>query len=266
MNKQEIQTAADAIYEAEIAGEQIAALTAQHPDMSMEDAYAVQSIYNERKLGEGRKLIGHKIGLTSKAMQTTMNIDTPDYGIIMDDMLFADGSEIETAKLCDLRVEAELAFVMKDHLQGADVTMLDVLSATDYVIPAVELIVARIHRKDPETGYNRTVKDTISDNASCGGVIMGGRPIKPMEMDLRWLGGLMYRNGVLEETGLAAGVMNHPANGVAWLTKTYAEQGRGLEPGQIVLAGSFTRPLSAKAGDTFHIDYGVLGGISFSFK
>jgi len=216
----------------------------------------------QRKIREGRQVIGHKIGLTSKAMQKTMNISTPDYGTLLDDMLFQDGGELDTAAFTDLRIEVELAFVLKDRLEGSNVSLTDVLSATDYVIPAVELITARSYRTDPNTGYTRTVLDTISDNASCGGIIMGGRPVRPLDVDLRWVSALMYRNGVLEETGVAAGVMNHPANGIVWLSKMLASQGRALEPGQTILAGAFTRPLLARPGDTFHIDYGPLGGVS----
>jgi len=266
MNEEQIKAAADDLYQAEVSRTQIAATSASHPDISMDDAYAIQTSWVSRKIDEGRQVIGHKIGLTSRAMQMSMNIDTPDYGTLLDDMLFDDGAELEAAQFLDPRIEVELAFVLKDRLEGPNVTMLDVLSATDYVVPAIELIAARSYRKDPDTGYIRTVKDTISDNAANAGIIIGGRPIKPMELDLRWVGALLYRNGVMEETGVAAGVLNHPANGIAWLTKTFAEQGRALEPGQIILAGSFTRPVIVRPGDTFHIDYGTLGGISCYFK
>ncbi len=162
-------------------------------------------------------------------------------------------------------LEVELAFILKDTLQGDNVSMLDVLSATDYVIPAVELIDARCHRIDPESKRPRKVMDTISDNAANLGIIMGGRPIKPMDVDLRWVAALLYRNGVIEETGVAAGVLNHPANGIAWLAKKFAPHGVALEAGQIILAGSFTRPVKIRANDTFHIDYGELGNITCRF-
>jgi len=266
MNLDDIKAAADAIYASEAAREQIPAITVKHPNMTMDDAYAIQTRWVQRQLDEGRSIIGQKIGLTSKAMQKTMNISEPDYGSILDDMLFDDGSEIEADQFLDLRVEAELAFILKDRLEGPNTTMLDVLSATDYVIPAIELITARCVRTDPVTGYTRKVLDTISDNASCGGIVMGGRPVKPTDIDLRWVGALMYCNGVLEETGVAAGVLNHPANGVAWITRRFASQGRALEPGQIILAGAFTRPLVDKPGDTFHIHYCQLAGISSQFN
>ncbi|MGS2723153.1 2-oxo-hept-4-ene-1,7-dioate hydratase [Porticoccus sp. GXU_MW_L64] len=265
LTKEQIQQAADELYQAEIDRRPVDPLTLRHPDMDMDDAYSVQSAWVDRKIADGRKVIGYKIGLTSRAMQQAMKIDVPDYGVLLDDMEFADGSDIEAAQFIDPRIEVELAFVLKDRLEGENVSLFDVLNATDYVVPALEIIAARSHRVHPETGYTRNVFDTISDNAANAGIIMGGRPIKPDATDLRWCGALCYRNGVLEETGLAAGVLNHPANGIRWIARRFAPHGIALEPGQILLAGSFTRPLVVKAGDTIHADYGSLGGISCQF-
>jgi 2-oxo-hept-3-ene-1,7-dioate hydratase len=253
------------LHDAEKNRQQISAISQKYPDISMEDAYAIQKAWMDIKTAEGRKVIGYKVGLTSRAMQMTMQIDEPDYGTLLDDMVFEDGSDIEASQFTDPRIEVELAFVLKDRLEGANISIFDVLNATDYVIPALELIAARSYRVDPGNGYVRKIFDTISDNAANAGIIMGGRPIKPMDMDLRWVGALLYRNGVMEETGVAAGVLNHPANGIAWIAKRFAPHGIALEPGQILLAGSFTRPVIARAGDTFHADYGPLGGISCHF-
>ncbi len=265
LDKQAIEKAASDLQEAEQSRKQIDPISLQYPDMTMDDAYAVQKHWVDDKVANGRRVIGYKIGLTSRAMQNAMKINEPDYGVLLDDMVFADGSDIEVAQFCDPRIEVELAFVLKDRLEGENVTMLDVLNATDYVVPALEIIAARSHRVHPETGYTRTIVDTISDNAANAGIIMGGRPIKPLDMDLRWCGSLFYLNGVLEETGLAAGVLNHPANGICWVAKRFAPHGIALEPGQVILAGSFTRPVIVKAGDTIHADYGRLGGISCRF-
>lgn len=180
-------------------------------------------------------------------------------------MFFADGSSIPIDRFIDPKVEVELAFILGKKLEGEDITLFDVLDATDYVTPSVEIIDARIHRVDPDSGRPRKVMDTISDNAANAGIIMGGRPIRPNDLDLRWVGALLYRNGVIEETGVAAGVLNHPANGVAWLCKKFAPHGISLEPGQVILAGSFTRPVPVSAGDTIHVDYGKLGAISCRF-
>ncbi len=261
----QIQAAAGNLYQAEIDRVQIAAVTKSHPEMTMEDAYAIQSAWMQKKREAGDKTIGYKIGLTSRVMQRVMKIDVPDYGELLESMRFEDGSDIRAADFTDPRIEVELAFVLKERLFGDNISMMDVLNATDYVIPALELIAARSHRVDPESGYTRTVLDTISDNAANAGIIMGGRPIRPNEMDLRWCGAILYKNAVIEETGLAAAVLNHPANGISWIAKRFAPHGIALEPGQVLLSGSFTAPIPVKAGDTIHADYGPLGNISCQF-
>ncbi len=265
LSQTDINKAANDLYQAEIDRRQIDPVSLSHPDITMDEAYAIQKQWVDRKIEDGGRIVGYKIGLTSRAMQETMKIDQPDYGVLLDDMVFADGSDIETAKFSDPRIEVELAFILKDRLEGEHVTMFDVLNATDYVVPALELISARSYRVHPETGYVRKIFDTISDNAANAGIIMGGRPIKPLDMDLRWCGALCYVNGVLEETGLAAGVLNHPANGICWVAKRFAPHGIALEPGQVILSGSFIRPVIVKEGDTVHADFGPLGGISCKF-
>lgn len=265
LTQAQIKQAAEDLHAAEKQGIQIAATTVSYPEMTMDDAYAIQKTWVDMKIAEGREIKGYKIGLTSRAMQMSSQIDEPDYGTLLDDMFFEDGGEIEVAQFTDARIEVELAFILKDRLEGENVTIFDVMNATDYVIPALELIAARTYRIHPESGYVRKVYDTISDNAANAGIILGGRPIKPMDMDIRWVGALLYRNGVIEETGLAAGVLNHPANGICWIARRFAPHGIALEPGQVLLAGSFTRPVIAKAGDTFHADYGSLGNISCHF-
>ena len=232
--------------------------------METADSYAIQDAWTAMKLEDGRSIRGRKIGLTSRVMQQAMHIDEPDYGTLLDDMFFEDGAEIEAARFTDPRVEVELAFVLKRPLAG-QVTLFDVLDATDYVVPAVEIIAARSYRVDPETGRPRVVLDTIADNAASAGVVTGGRRVKPAEVDLRWVAALLYRNGVIEESGVAAAVLGHPANGIAWLAGKFAHHGIALEPGQVILAGSFTRPVIVEAGDTFNVDYGELGSVSCRF-
>jgi len=236
-----------------------------NPDMDLDDAYAIQQAWVDLQIAAGARLVGHKIGLTSRAMQASMQIDEPDFGALLDDMVFADGADLVAARFCDPKIEVEVAFVLGRPLAGPAVTMVDVLNATEYVVPALELIDARSWRVHPELKRARTVRDTIADNAADAGIIMGGRPVRPGDVDLRWVAALAYRNGVIEESGVAAAVLNHPANGVAWLARRYAAIGRTLEPGQVVLSGSFTRPLDARAGDVFHVDYGPLGAISCRF-
>ena len=251
--------------EAEQTRAQLPHFSTLHPGMSLADAYAVQRAWMDIKREQGRKAIGRKIGLTSRAMQRAVNITEPDYGLLLDDMLFPDGQDIPVDRFIEPRVEVELAFILSRRLEGT-VSLVDVLEATAYVVPAIEIIDARIMRHNPIDGRTRTVIDTISDNAANAGVVLGGRPVKPDAVDLRWIGAIMHRNGVIEETGLAAAVLNHPANGVAWLAGRLTTYEEAIEPGEIVLGGSFTSPAFARKGDTFHVDYGQLGSISVRFS
>ncbi|MDB5947479.1 MAG: uncharacterized protein JWQ33_2505, partial [Ramlibacter sp.] len=189
----------------------------------------------------------------------------PDYGSLLDDMFFQDGGEIPTDRFIFPRVEVELAFILKAPLEGPNCTIYDVLNATDYVTPAIEIIDSRIEQHDRHTKVFRKVQDTISDNAANAAIVLGGRKAKPTEVDLPWVGAILRQNGVVEETGLAAGVQGHPAVGIAWLAMKLAPWGECLEAGETVLAGSFTRPALAKKGDVFNADYGPLGRFDFTF-
>lgn len=265
LSKDEVESAAKRLNEAESMRKQIRQLSLDHPGMTIEDAYAVQRAWVSLKLHAGRTLKGHKIGLTSRAMQQSSQIDEPDYGDLIDDMFFADGSDIPFERFIVPRVEVELAFVLNKKLEGPGRTLFDVLDATDFVVPAIEIIDARIERIDGATKQPRRVTDTIADNAAGAGLVLGGRPIKPLSEDLRWIAALLYRNGSIEESGVAAAVLNHPANGVAWLANKLSQHEVSLQAGQIILGGSFTRPVDARMGDVFHVDYGKLGSISCRF-
>src|SRR5882757_4070128 len=265
LSNEEIRIAAERLDRAEKTRKQIRQLSLDHPDITIEDAYAIQKAWIEIKIAQGRIVKGHKIGLTSKAMQSALGIDEPDSGVLLDDMFFADGGLVPSDRFIGTRVEAELAFVMKARLAGPDCTMFDVLNATDFVVPALEILDTRIERVDPQTKSTRKIFDTIADNAANAGIVLGGRPIRPMETDLRWIGALCYRNGQLEETGLAAAVLGHPATSVAWLANKIAGFGLALEPGHVVLAGSFIRPIEARKGDTIHADFGPYGSVSCYF-
>ena len=245
--------------------EQVVQFTQRHPDITIDDAYEVQRAWVSAKVARGAVPRGHKIGLTSRAMQQAIDIDEPDHGVLLDDMFFDDGSRIPVDRFIEPRVEVELAFVLSAALGGRDVGLTDVLKATAYVVPALEIIDARIVRRDPATGRTRRVQDTIADNAANAGVIMGGRPCKPDDVDLRWVAALFHKNGTIEESGVAAAVLNHPANGVAWLTRRLSRFEVGLARGDIVLAGSFTRPMPVVANDVLHVDYGPLGTIACRF-
>ncbi len=244
---------------------QVEHFSRRFPAMTVNDGYAVSRAWVKLKIAQGRVVRGHKIGLTSRAMQQASQITEPDYGTLLDDMFIAQGSDIAATRFIAPRVEVELAFVLGRRLQGPNVTIFDVLNATDYVVPAIEIIDARIEQFDRHTKAMRKVFDTIADNAANAGIITGGRPVKPNAVDLRWVSALLYKNGVIEESGVAAAVLNHPATGVAWLANKLAPWGEFLEVGEVVLSGSFTRPSNAGAGDTFHADYGPLGSIAFRF-
>ena len=265
LSSNDIKSAALRLHQAEKSRTQIRQLSREFPAITIEDSYAIQKAWVEMKVAEGRLVKGHKIGLTSKAMQSALNIDEPDSGVLLDDMFFADGGLVPTDRFIATRVEAELAFVMGKQLKGPDCTLFDVLNATEFVVPALEILDTRIQRVDPETKATRKIFDTIADNAANAGIVLGGRPLRPLDADLRWIGALCYRNGQPEETGLAAGVLNHPATAVAWLANKIAPLGLALEPGQVVLAGSFIRPIETRKGDTIQADYGPYGTVSCYF-
>jgi 2-oxo-hept-3-ene-1,7-dioate hydratase len=241
-------------------------LTIEYPALALDEAYAIQRAWIDLKLLRGRTIRGRKIGLTSRAMQQTVNITEPDYGVLLDDMFYQDGASIPTDRFIAARVEAELAFVLKQRLSGPHCTIFQALDATDYVVPALEILDSRLHRVDPNTKSTRKIQDTISDNAAHAAVVVGGRPFRPLDVDLRWISALCFRNGQIEETGVAAGVLNHPANAIAWLANKLAAHGVELEPGQLILSGSFIRPIDAHRGDTFHADYGLFGSVSCFFE
>lgn len=237
-----------------------------YPGMTIDDSYAIQREWMALERADGRHVIGHKIGLTSRAMQQASQIDEPDYGTLLDDMLFHDGCELDASAYLFPRFEVEFAFILAQPLTGPGVALHDVMAATAWVTPALELIDARIEPIDRQTRAPRKVLDTIADNAANGAIVLGGRPSRPDAVDWRWAGALLYRNGVIEESGLGAAVLNHPGNGVAWLANKLAPHGEHLAAGEIVLGGSFTRPVPCASGDVFHADYGALGTISVRFR
>ena len=234
-------------------------ITARYPDATVEDSYAIQGRWRERELAAGRRLVGRKIGLTSKAMQQATGITEPDYGVMFDDTVYENGSTIEFDRFTNVRIEVELAFVLKSPLEGPNCTLFDVLRATEFVTPALEILNSHIELE------GRTIVDTISDNAAYGGMVLGGNPMRPDEIDLRWVSALLYKNETIEESGVAAAVLNHPATGVAWLANKFHQHGSRLEAGEIILAGSFTRPMWVNRGDSVLCDYGRMGTITCRF-
>jgi 2-oxo-hept-3-ene-1,7-dioate hydratase len=191
-------------------------------------------------------------------MQQASKMTEPDYGVILDDALYRDGARLPAGTFIKPRLEVELAFVMGGDLAGAGCQVHDVLRATEFVQPALEII-------DYRTEVPRQIVDTIADNAAFGAIVLGGRTVRPFDVDLRWIGATLSQNGTIEESGVSAAVMGHPAAGLAWLVNKLAPLGGGLKKGDIVLGGSFTRPVDVRAGDVIFADYGPLGAIGVSF-
>ena len=258
LSETEREAVAEALYEADLGRTVIEQPSKSWPAMELEDAYAVQALWAAKRIAAGAMVIGHKIGLTSRAMQKASSITEPDYGVMLDDAAFRDGATIPRARFIKPRLEVELAFVMGADLSGPSCEVHDVLRATEFVTPALEII-------DYRTEVPRAIVDTIADNAAFGAIVTGGRVVRPFETDLRWVGATLTQNGVIEESGLAAAVMGHPAAGVAWLVRKLHAVGAGLRRGQIVLGGSFTRPVDIAAGDICTADFGPLGTISVAF-
>ncbi|WP_428543933.1 2-oxo-hept-4-ene-1,7-dioate hydratase [Profundibacter sp.] len=264
MTPEQISAAAQSLFAAEQERRQIGILSESHPQMTLADAYAVQDALVVLKQATARRQIGWKIGLTSRAMQQALQIETPDSGVLFDDMLFPNGGAIPPDRFIEPRIEAEIAFVMKSPLQGAQITREDVIAATDYVCPALEILDTRVIRQNPETGARRLVQDTIADNAANAGLVLGDTHLPP-DHDMRWLGAIVSRDGVVEETGLGAGVLNDPVTGIVWLVQRLAELGQGLEAGQVVLSGSFIRPIECKSGTVINASFGKYGNVEIQF-
>ncbi len=258
MSDAERRKAAESLIDAEKTRTPVLQLSKTYPGIVIEDSYAIQGLVNEMKVAAGSKVIGNKIGLTSKAMQQSSQIDEPDYGVLHDYMVVEDGAKVPFENYIVPRVEIELVFVLGKPLKGPGVGLLDVLRATEYVVPAIEIIDARVQNP-------RKIFDTVADNGAAAGLVIGGRAVGPMDIDLRWASGLLYRNADIEETGVAAGVLGHPALGIAWLANKVGKFGTVLEPGRVMLSGSFIRPVWAQKGDTLRADFGSLGSLSIQF-
>lgn len=258
LTDEERRSAARSLLDAEQSRVPIPQLSKTFPQIEIEDAYRIQDLWAEGRIAKGARVAGHKIGLTSRAMQMASKMTEPDYGRILDDALFNDGAQIRADLFIKPRLEVELAFIMGENLEGPSTRIYDVMRATEFIVPALEII-------DYRTEIPRAITDTIADNAAFGAIVVGGRVIRPMDVDIRWIGATLSKNGIIEESGVSAAVMGHPAAGVAWLVNKLHAVGGKLEKGQIVLAGSFTRPVDIAAGDVIQADYGPLGALGVAF-
>jgi 2-oxo-hept-3-ene-1,7-dioate hydratase len=240
-------------------------ISLRHPDMTVEGAYAVQQAWVDRMVADGRTVVGRKVGLTSRPMQDQLGISEPDFGALLDDMVFESGTDVPMDLFVGPRIEMELAFVLARPLKGPGVTIMDALAATSHIVPAIEILDSRVEMTDPATGHRRNLIDTVSDNAADAGIVMGPGVLAPQDFRPRQVSGLLYVNGVLLETGVSSAVLGHPALAVAWLANKLSEFGVGLEAGQVVLSGSFIRAVGVSRGDVVHADFGDLGAVTCRF-
>lgn len=250
--------AAQALFQAELTREWMEPITLTYDGADIEDAYAIGQYVTDLKVAAGRVVKGHKVGLTSKAMRSLTGATEPDYGSLFDNWFLDEGSQVSMSMLNRPLVEIELVFVLSKNLGGPDVNAVDVINATDYIMPAVEVVDNRFS-KSGKPG----VVDSIADAASCGFIMVGGAPRKLTDIDVRHIGGALYKNGEIEESGTAAAVMGNPISSVAWLARKLHEFGVEMQAGQTVLSGSFIKAHPIAVGDSFVADYGPLGQISF---
>jgi 2-oxopent-4-enoate hydratase len=250
---------ADRLWQAEAERKPIEPITDAHHGLTVEDAYAIQTVNVERRVAAGRVIRGRKVGLTSRAMQQLLGVDEPDFGVLLDDMFVEDGADIEVEALLQPRVEAEIAFVIARDLAGPGVTTADVLTAIAGVLPAIEIVDSRIAE------WRIQLVDTVADNASCGRLVIGGRLTPVTAVDLRLIGMLFYRNGKPIDSGAGAAALGNPAYCVAWLANKLGELGSGLRAGDIVLAGALHRMVPVRPADVFRAEFAQLGDVTIRF-
>lgn len=254
-----IDSVAAELAAAEADREPIAAIVATHPEATIDDAYAIQAHNIERRVADGARVRGRKVGLTSVAMQQLLGVDEPDYGVLLDDMFVEEGDAVDTELLVAPRVEAEIAFVLGEALRGPGVTVVGALRAISWALPSLEIIDSRI------ADWKIGLIDTVADNASSGRVVLGGNLVDPSSLDLRLTGMVLERNGEVVHTGAGAAVLGNPARCVAWLANKLAEFGDGLEAGDVVLAGALHAAVPVAPGDSFCARFDRLGSVATRF-
>ncbi|WP_338823542.1 2-hydroxyhexa-2,4-dienoate hydratase [Moorella humiferrea] len=253
------QAVAAELLTAEVSCKPIEPLTETYPDLTVEDAYRIQLAGIEMKKARGSRVIGKKIGLTSRAMQKLLGVNEPDYGHLLDNMLLLEGEPCRRDELLLPRVEGELAFILKDTLKGPGVTIADVFRATEGIMPAFEIVDSRIR------DWKIKLQDTIADNASSARLVLGSRMVPIKDLDLRLIGMVLEKNGEVVSTGAGAAVWGHPAAAVAWLANKLAAFDIALEAGEIILSGAVTAAENASAGDVFTVSFYGLGSLSLKF-
>jgi 2-oxopent-4-enoate/cis-2-oxohex-4-enoate hydratase len=259
MNSSDIQTAGDALYQAMVQRTTITPLSTQYPDITIDDAYEIQQRMTARRLAAGERVIGKKIGVTSKAVMNMLGVFQPDFGWLTDGMVYNEGQAIEASSLIQPKAEGEIAFVLKKTLMGPGITAADVMAATEGVMACFEIVDSRIQ------DWKIKIQDTVADNASCGVFVLGDRIVDPRDVDLATCGMVLEKNGDIVATGAGAAAMNHPANAIAWLANTLGQRGIALEAGEVVLSGSLGIMVPVVAGDNLRVTIGGIGGCSVRF-
>ena len=260
MDNNKIEQYGDELYEAFVARRTVPALLQREPDITIEDAYRIQERYVARRLEAGETVVGKKIGVTSKPVQDFLGVFQPDFGILTSGMVYQEGDTIDLGTLIQPKAEAELAFVLKHDLVGPGVTAMDVIRATDYVVPCFEIVDSRI------TDWKIKIQDTVADNASCGVYVLGNAKADPRDLDLTLAGMVLERNGELFSTGVGAAVQGSPANAVAWLANTLGELGIPFKAGEVILSGSQSALVPIADGDELVCTVGGLGSCRVKFS
>ena len=260
MNKETIKSCGKKLYKALREGKQIKALTEEYPDITIDDAYEISLHLNELRLADGEKIIGKKIGVTSKAVMNMLKVDQPDFGFLTDKMVFSQGEDVIISdQLIQPKAEGEIAFILKSDLVGPGITAADVLAATDFVMPAIEVVDSRI--KD----WKIKIQDTVADNASCGVFILGDTAVDPRDIDLTTCGMVVEKNGAIISTGAGAAALNSPVNCVVWLANTLGNYGIALKAGEVIMSGSLVPLEPVQAGDSMVVSIGGMGSVSARF-
>ena len=259
MEQSTIQQLGDELYEALVAGKTLAPLTSRHADITIEDAYHIQQRMLSRRLDKGEKVIGKKIGVTSKAVMNMLGVHQPDFGYLLDGMVYNEGESIPMDTLIQPRAEGEIAFLLKKDLQGPGVTAADVLAATEGVMACFEIVDSRIQ------DWKIKIQDTVADNASCGVFVLGDQLVDVADLDLATCGMVLEKNGEIVVTGAGAATMGHPVNAMVWLANTLGRLGIALKAGDIVLSGAMGAMVPVKAGDSLRMAIGGIGGCSVRF-
>ena len=259
MNSTLIEQLGDELYGALTACQVLDPLSSRHPDITIEDAYAIQQRLIARRLGAGERVVGKKIGVTSQAVMNMLGVFQPDFGILLDGMVYNEGQPIDARTLIQPKAEGEIAFVLKHDLMGPGVSAADVIAATEGVMACFEIVDSRIEN------WKIKIQDTVADNASCGVFVLGDRLVDPRDVDLGTCGMVLEKNGEIVATGAGAAALGHPANAVAWLANTLGSLGMGLKAGEVVLSGSLAAMVPVQAGDSLRVSIGGIGGCSVRF-